>query len=99
MTQAQNKSRQSVTTTASFASGEGGIFPRTFSQVVAIARNATQTEISQATALLWLLAVVGGCLGVLGIVFSTVSAHSKAAPIDIFHPVTTVPRGRTMASD
>jgi len=99
MMAAHDKSRQSITTTASFMSRGGGIFPWHFSQVYASARIATQSVISQAITLLRLLVVLGGCLGLLGIAFSTISAQPSSAPLDVFHPVEPVVSGKTIRYD
>jgi len=69
------------------------------SQLFAFAGFAIQLAISQAVAFLWLLVVVGGCLGLLGVVFSTPSAQPNAATVDLYHPVTTVRPGKTIRYD
>jgi DNA invertase Pin-like site-specific DNA recombinase len=75
------------------------IFPCAFLQVVAVARNATQTAISQAITILSLLVVVGGCLGLLGIVLSTFSAQPNPAPVDAFSPIDVPQSGKTIRYD
>jgi DNA invertase Pin-like site-specific DNA recombinase len=55
--------------------------------------------ISQAIAFLSLLVVVSGCLGLLGIGFSTVSAQANSAAVDIYHPVPSFVRARTICYD
>lgn len=43
--------------------------------------------------------VVWGCLGLLGIVLSTVSAHPNAAPVDAFYPIDVPLPGKTIRYD
>ena len=88
-----------TSTVRTAGSREFQIFPRGISQAITIARNATQTAISQAPTILSLLVVVGGCLGLLGIVLSPVSAHPNAAPVDAFHPIDVPLPGKTIRND
>jgi site-specific DNA recombinase len=56
---------------------------------------ATQVLIVKQVAILWLVAVVSGCLGLFGINFSTLSAHPRLPQSDLFHAAAGAQGGRS----
>jgi DNA invertase Pin-like site-specific DNA recombinase len=62
-------------------SGGHGIVARAFSQLFSSPKFTPQVLKSQAVALFWTLAVICGCLGLIGITFSTISAQFKPVAV------------------
>jgi len=69
-------------------SGGHGTLSGPFSYLFTKPQVATQVSVFQQFARLWLVLVVCGCLGLLGIGFSTISAQSELPPVYLALPIT-----------
>jgi hypothetical protein len=81
---AQAKRRQTAATKASSGRVLGRNIPGPSPQVPCGTELGTQVSFFPGLAFLWLLVVVGGLWGILGIGFSTISAHPAKPPGDLF---------------